>query len=33
LLCPDTCAAAQRGKNPKIDVLFTCEPTFVDPPK
>lgn len=33
LLCPDTCAAAQRGANPKIDVLFTCEPTFVDPPK
>lgn len=32
-LCPDTCAAAQEGKNPKIDVLFTCEPTFVDPPK
>jgi hypothetical protein len=33
LLCPDTCAAAQRGKAPKIDVLFTCEPTFVKPPK
>jgi len=33
LLCPDTCAAAQRGANPKIDVLFTCEPTFVEPPK
>lgn len=32
LLCPDTCAAAQRGKAPKIDVLFTCEPTFVKPP-
>jgi hypothetical protein len=32
-LCPDTCAAAQRGKNPSIDVLFTCEPTFVKPPK
>lgn len=32
-LCPDTCAAAQQGKAPKIDVLFTCEPTFVDPPK
>jgi hypothetical protein len=32
-LCPDTCAAAQRGKNPAIDVLFTCEPTFVPPPK
>jgi hypothetical protein len=32
-LCPDTCAAAQKGKQPKIDVLFTCEPTFVDPPK
>jgi hypothetical protein len=33
LLCPDACAAAQRGANPKIDVLFTCEPTFVKPPK
>jgi hypothetical protein len=32
-LCPDTCAAAQKGKAPKIDVLFTCEPTFVKPPK
>jgi hypothetical protein len=30
-LCPDTCAAAQQGKAPKIDVLFTCEPTFVEP--
>ena len=30
-LCPDACAAAQQGKSPKIDVLFTCEPTFVDP--
>jgi hypothetical protein len=33
VLCPDTCAAAQRGKDPKIDVLFTCAPTYVDPPK
>jgi len=33
LLCPDTCVAAQRGKAPKIEVLFTCEPTFVKPPK
>jgi hypothetical protein len=33
LLCPDACAAAQQGKNPKVDVLFTCEPTFVPPPK
>jgi hypothetical protein len=33
VLCPDTCAAAQRGANPKIDVLFTCESTFVPPPK
>lgn len=33
LLCPETCAAAQRGSNPKIDVLFTCEPTYVRPPK
>jgi hypothetical protein len=32
-LCPDTCSAAQRGKDPKIDVLFTCEATFVKPPK
>lgn len=32
-LCPETCAAAQHGKNPKLDVLFTCEETFVDPPK
>jgi hypothetical protein len=31
-LCDDTCAAAQRGKSPKIDVLFTCEPTYVKPP-
>ncbi len=33
VLCPETCAAAQQGKNPKIDVLFTCEPTYVRPPK
>jgi hypothetical protein len=33
LLCPETCSAAQAGKNPKVDVLFTCEETFVDPPK
>ncbi|RYZ04861.1 MAG: hypothetical protein EOO73_22045 [Myxococcales bacterium] len=33
LLCPETCAAAQQGSNPKIEVLFTCEPTFVPPPK
>ncbi|MDF3070029.1 MAG: hypothetical protein K0R38_5630 [Polyangiaceae bacterium] len=33
LLCPDTCAAAQQGSAPKIDVLFTCEPTFVRPPE
>ncbi len=32
-LCPETCTAAQQGKDPKIDVLFTCAPTFVDPPK
>jgi hypothetical protein len=31
-LCPATCTAAQAGPNPKIDVLFTCEPTFVKPP-
>jgi hypothetical protein len=31
-LCPETCASAQAGANPKIDVLFTCEPTFVKPP-
>jgi hypothetical protein len=33
VLCPETCAAAQRGSAPKIDVLFTCEPTFVPPPE
>jgi hypothetical protein len=33
VLCDETCAAAQLGKNPKLDVLFTCEPTYVDPPK
>jgi hypothetical protein len=33
VLCDQTCAAAQLGKNPKLDVLFTCEPTYVDPPK
>ena len=32
-LCPETCTAAQQGKDPKINVLFTCAPTFVDPPK
>jgi hypothetical protein len=32
-LCPATCTSAQAGANPKIDVLFTCEPTFVDPPE
>jgi len=31
-LCPETCSSAQSGANPKIDVLFTCEPTFVKPP-
>jgi hypothetical protein len=31
-LCPQTCTAAQAGVNPKIDVLFTCEPTYVKPP-
>lgn len=30
-LCPDTCAAAQNGVNPNIDVLFTCAPTYVVP--
>jgi hypothetical protein len=33
VLCPDTCAAAQAGLNPTIDVLFTCQPTYIPPPK
>lgn len=33
VLCEQTCSTAQLGKNPKLDVLFTCEPTYVDPPK
>jgi hypothetical protein len=33
VLCDETCTAAQQGANPKIDVLFTCEETFVKPPK
>lgn len=33
VLCDQTCTAAQQGANPKIDVLFTCEETFVKPPK
>jgi hypothetical protein len=33
VLCGETCITAQQGANPKIDVLFTCEETFVDPPK
>lgn len=32
VLCPETCAAAQKGSAPKIDVLFTCETTYVKPP-
>jgi hypothetical protein len=32
-LCPATCSSARAGAKPKIDVLFTCEPTFVDPPE
>jgi hypothetical protein len=31
VLCPEACAAAQKGKNPKVDVLFTCETTIIEP--
>jgi len=31
VLCPEACTAAQNGKNPKVDVLFTCETTIIKP--
>jgi hypothetical protein len=33
VLCPETCAAAQTGASPKIEVVFACEDTFVKPPR
>jgi hypothetical protein len=33
VLCPDACDAAQTGLKPTIDVLFTCMPTYIPPPK
>jgi len=33
ILCPETCAAAQTGASPKIEVVFACEDTFVTPPR
>ncbi len=33
LLCPEACASVQTGVAPAIDVLFTCEPTYIPPPK
>jgi hypothetical protein len=32
-LCPAACSSVQGGLMPTIDVLFTCEPTYVPPPK
>jgi hypothetical protein len=32
-LCPAACTSVQAGLQPTIDVLFTCEPTYVPPPK
>lgn len=31
VLCPEACVAAQKGKSPKVDVLFTCETTIIKP--
>jgi hypothetical protein len=33
LLCPTACEAVQAGLMPVIDVLFTCEPTYIPPPQ
>lgn len=32
-LCPEACAAVRRANVPQIDVLFTCEPTILPPPR
>lgn len=33
VLCPDACAGVQTGAKPSVDVLFTCAPTYIPPPK